>query len=328
MRYPSPYFTGKGDETQLLEMARTYFGAGKRYFDTYALQEDLRVFYIKKLNGLFYTNNSSTVIFVDSLDFRKFHALQMMIPKYWPALFADNPLTPEEAELLKSLGLRSSAEYERLIEEFTQQFDMRGEIIRTRLKGFETVFEQERAQQIQQEIETHQSEYQTILANLRNTSRIIQDKQIILAGLQCQIEETRESELMAYFLCNKNLSVIKVQGTTLEFVVHGYADVFDEEAFETYCNNTDSYLYQNVSVSKEQLQQLYRAIFSEKVYKLRLCGAYRADMKNNLTPVENYTFPPESHTYVSAGMPSDSPSICTSATMWGLSTRRRCRHET
>ena len=285
---------------QMLESVRSYMGDGKRYFDTCAPREDLRLFYIKMLNGLFYTNDHSALIFLDHLDTRRFHALQMMIPRYLPCLFDGAPLSAAETALLKSLGLKTSAEYERLIEQFAQQLDMRSEIIRTRLKGFETSFERERMQAVSHDIEVHQHEYTMHMDNLRRTSNAIQDLQITLAGLQCRIDsDSGDSELMEYFLCNKNLSIMRVQGTELEFVVHGYADMYDEEAVETYAGNHGSYLYSHINgIPKEAMERFYRAVFIERTYKLRLCAAYKADMRNSLKPMREYIFPPESFSYI------------------------------
>ncbi len=293
------YPQDKNAGNQILDIVRVNFGVGKRYFDAYVMQEDLRIFYIKNLDGLFYTNGYSTIIFLDHLDIRRFHALQMMIPKYLPKLFADNLLSAEETNLLKSLGSRSHAEYERLIELFAQRLDMRGEIIRTRLKGFETVFERVKMQEVSQSVSSLQQEYQIGLDKLRRTLNTLQDQQITLAGLQCKIENANASELMEYFLCNKQLSIIRVNGTELEFVVHGYADIFDEDAFDTCVGNHNSYLYSQIvsTVTTEQMERLYRAVFSDRTYKLRLCAAYRADMKNSIRPVQEYSFPPESQTY-------------------------------
>jgi len=293
------YPQDKSMGSQILEAVRSDFGQGTRYYNTHTLQEDLRVFYIKKLNGLFYTSSNSAIIFLDYLDIRRFHALQMMIPKYLPALFADSPLTYEETALLKSLGARSSDEYERRIEQFAQQMDMRGEMIRTRLKGFETVFEQEQVRDVERVLEKFQRDYQVALDNLRLTLGSMQSQQILLAGLKCRIDNQGESELMEYFLCNKQLSVIRVRGTELEFVVNGYADIFDEEAFDTYAGNHNSYLYHRLSsnVTVEGMELLYRAIFGGD-YKLRICAAFRADMRNSITPISDYIFPPESGTYL------------------------------
>jgi len=129
----------------------------------------------------------------------------------------------------------------------------------------------------------------------------MQDQHIILAGLRCRIDDKPqdESELMEYFLCNKQLSVIRVRGTELDFVVHGYADVFDEVAFDAYVCNHGSYLYTQIgdNVTIGQMELLYRAIFGGD-YRLRLCAAYIASMRNSITPLKNYDFPPESQTYL------------------------------
>jgi hypothetical protein len=140
------------------------------------------------------------------------------------------------------------------------------------------------------------------LANLRQTAEKIQERQYTLAGLECAIKNHGdESELMSYFMCNKNLSIINVSGTGIEFVAHGYADIFDEEAFDKFVKNHNGYMYAKLSprVSKPQMEKLYRAIFGgENKYKLRICAAYNADMKSGLSAIKHYTFPPESETYL------------------------------
>ena len=79
----------------------------------YKLCEDLRIFYARKLNALFYYSETdrNMVIFTDKLEIKQFHALQMMIPKYLPKLFKDSPLTETETKLLKSCGNKTAVEY-------------------------------------------------------------------------------------------------------------------------------------------------------------------------------------------------------------------------
>ena len=135
---------------------------------------------------------------------------------------------------------------------------------------------------------------------LRDTNNKIQDRMYTLAGLENALNERSEdSELMEYFMCNKNLSVMKVSGTTIEFVAHGDADMYDEEAFEQYVGNHTGFLYRDINpdISPEQMEMFYCAIFGGD-YKLRLCAAYTADFRTGLKAFSNYpTFPPESSTY-------------------------------
>ena len=287
---------------KMLEIIKANAGTGKRYMGNYSRQEDLRVFYARKLNALFYSdNNRNTVIFTDKLELKHFHVLQMMLPKYLPSLFKNNPLTEAETELLKSLGNTSVVEYETLIETFSKDIDIRSEIIRTKLAGFETAFERIRINEIADEIDCYQRDYDNYISMMRDVSNKIQERKYIIAGLECAINEhSGDSQLMEYFMCNKNLSIIKVTGTGIEFVAHGYADVYDVDAFEQYVGNHKGYLYSglNSAVTKSQMEKLYRAIFSENRYKLRICAAYTADMRTGLRAFQHYCFPPESRSHL------------------------------
>jgi len=288
---------------KMLEIIKANAGTGKRHMGDYTLQEDLRVFYARKLNALFYhsADDRSTVIFTDRLELKHFHALQMMLPKYLPSLFKNNPLSESETALLKSLGDKTSTEYERLIEEFAKEIDIRAEIIRTKLAGFETAFERVRLDELKAEIDKHEIEYQGYLYSLRDVAEKIQERKYTLAGLECEIDKhSDDSEIMGYFQCNKNLSLISVNGTVVEFVVHGYADVYDQEAFDKYVQNHKGYLYSqlNSAITKAQMERLYKAIFADGIYKLRICAAYTADMKNGLKAAKMYMFPPESNSYL------------------------------
>jgi hypothetical protein len=188
-----------------------------------------------------------------------------------------------------------------LIEEFAQSLDIRAEIIRSKLAGFESAFERQRLDELKKEIQNYEQSYESYLNNLRDVADKIQERKYTLAGLECAITQSDgDSELVEYFMCNKKLSIIKVTGTAIEFVVHGYADIFDEEAFEQYVSKHNSYMYSRINsqITYLQMEKLYRAIFDTGEYKLRLCAAYTADMKTGLKAIQYYEFPPESSTYL------------------------------
>ena len=62
----------------------------------------------------------------------------------------------------------------------------------------------------------------------------------------------------------------------------------------------NGYMYSNINpaVTEIQMERLYRAIFGENKYKLRLCAAYIADIRNGLRACSHYIFPPESRAYL------------------------------
>jgi len=151
---------------KMLEIVRA--NAGIRYLSNFTRRDDLQVFYARKVKALFYTDDAekNTVIFAEKLELKHFHALQMMIPKYLPQLFTDSPLTETEINLLKSTGNRSADEYERLIEDFARELDIRAEIIRSKLAGFETGFERVKADELRNEIAICQNEYALHFENI------------------------------------------------------------------------------------------------------------------------------------------------------------------
>jgi len=193
-----------------------------------------------------------------------------------------------------------AVEYEGLIYLFSKELDIRSEIIRSKLAGFETVFERMRADELRNEISKYQNDYENYLAHLRDITQQIQERQYTLAGLECSInDQSQDSELMEYFMCNKNLTIVRVAGTAIEFIAHGYADVYDVDAFEQYVGNHNGYMYASLStsVTKPQMEKLYRAVFSDGIYRLRICAAYTADMKRGLRAFQHYTFPNESRNH-------------------------------
>ena len=296
------YATQTGAGEKMLDMVKANAGIGKRYMSNFTRRDDLQIFFARKVNALFYTDDTerNTIIFVDKLELKHFHVLQMMLPKYLPRLFTENPLTEAEIKLLKCTGEKTSIEYERLIESFANELDIRAEIIRSKLAGFETMYERVRIDELRSEISILQDEYTLHLAKARAVADKIQEQMYTLAGLEGFIQtQSGDSELAEYFMCNKNLTITHVAGSKIEFIVHGYVDIYDIDAFETYVENLSGYFYANLNsaVTPEQMEKLYMAIFSDGKYKLRICAAYTADMRTGLRAFRDYVFPHESRTY-------------------------------
>ena len=287
---------------EVLEFVKENVGKKKRYLSNYNCRDDLKVFYARKLNALFYTDDEgrNTFIFASKLDLMRFHALQIMIPQYLPKLFTYNPLAETEIALLKSTVNKSAVDYEILIEEFAKDLDIRSEIIRIKLAEFVTAYDRICLDEIRNEIGGYQQDYENYLTYLREISYKIQNCQYTLAGLEGAMDaQSGDSELVEYFMCNKNLTIVRTSGTSLEFIVHSHAEIYDEEAFCQYVGNHCGYMYANLSsrITKPQMENLYRAIFNDGLYKLRICAAYVADMRTGLRAIKNYTFPEESKTY-------------------------------
>ena len=288
---------------KLLDLVESTIGAGTSYFSNYTRKDDLRVFYVRKAKSLIYTDDTgrNAIIFASALELKHFHALQMTIALYLPQLFANTPVSEKEMSLLRSTGNKSAAEYEALLEDFAQGIDMRSENIRGKLAGFETSAESTKRAEVQARLEALDIKYKSKQDELREISNEIQDAKILLAGLDSHLEQHPEdSDLINYFICNKNLTVIKTIGTALEFVVHGHVSFFDEAAFEKYGANHTGYMYKGLrnGITPTQMEMLYRSIFSDNRYKLRICAAYTVDVRVGITAMTGYSFPTECSTHL------------------------------
>ena len=72
--------TQQGVGAKMMQIVRENAGVGKRHMSDHTRRDDLQVFYARKLNALFYTDDAgkNTVIFTDKLELKHFHALQMI----------------------------------------------------------------------------------------------------------------------------------------------------------------------------------------------------------------------------------------------------------
>ena len=250
------------------------------------LLEKVSDFYQKVFNVVCFIDAESkrTLIYVADLDLPKLHYLQCSIPAFLPWYFdPKDGLTELEMELIKSLREKTPARYLECISEFAKQYNFREMAIRDSLRGFE-------AKVYDAEIQTANSNLRSIRDDIDNyQSQIVDllsrksDFEIRLAGLlKKQSEVTDSSELMDYFLCNKSLEVLGVEGQYVSFMVNTYFDYFDEEFAKTCIENDRSAIYSCSRFKKESIRLLMEAIFVKRSVRMRVCAAYKFQLGRNL----------------------------------------------
>lgn len=239
-----------------------------------------------------------TNIIVDHLDMRKFHALQMLIPRYIPWLFNEDPLTQEELALLNTLHERYAPEYERLIEEFAQKIDLRSAAIKSVLGGFEV---RAKKQQLKIARDSLSRINSSIMDNMARYSDLINQKDeasIRICGLEAIIEAgIVESELIDYFTANKCLYPVSASGTHLKFIVSTYLESFDPEMYRTMSARAASHLFSSYTVSNDCFRdlaprkKLMDAIFSdEPIFRVKSCSCYDLDIRGTVDVHSGYNF--------------------------------------
>ena len=266
---------------------------------------DIRRFVTDVMNARFYINEETktTVVYVDKLNMKKWHFLQVFIPRYFLWYFKEAPYTEEEKVLLMSLGNRSSSNYERLIEEAAARFDLRSYLIDEVVGGIERRSREAQLENIDRNISEARQEINHLMERYSSWLDRLDDLNVRRIGVIDIINNaTDDSELVEYFKMNKSLEPLSSNDTRLEFIVKTLLDSWDPELFESMVNKDTSSLYRGYGIGidafkpVETRRKFFNAIFSdEPKLRIKLCGYYRLDMRGDSTSREGYHYPRSCH---------------------------------
>ena len=238
----------------------------------------------------------TSILFVEKLNLKTWHYLQCAILAFLPWYFdKESGVTENEMVLIKSLEGNSSEEYLKALENIAAKFDFRNDFIKSQLKGFETVYIEQMIQSIENQIrnlDTEIRDYSTAIS-----ARLVSkdDCMFKLTGAREKAKSNGDkSEVMDYFIANKDLHLVSFYNNLITFFVTNYAEFFDEDMASKVIKNKNSVLYGDCHSNEEvsDMKSLMTAVFLEQKIKLRLCAAYKMDpSKYTVTAVSAYSFP-------------------------------------
>lgn len=270
-------------------------------YEGYYRLDKVKAFYHKSFGVDCYINpeRRNVIVFVDNLDTKKLHYLQVSILAFLPWYFDPNVGVSEiEMELLYSLRETSAEKYQSCIARIAETYDFKSARIRQLLSGFETRYEKMECERVRRDIEVIDdnirqfNEQIGVLYGRRN------DTCIKLMGLERKIAEGGEdSEIMEYFLCNHKLYLEDVTERDMYFAVKEYLSYFDREMAERAINNMSSFVYPHGDrthngITRDEMKKLMTEIFikEEPQLRIRFCAAYRFDLNGNVSAQSRHYF--------------------------------------
>lgn len=240
------------------------------------------------------TQRRVTVLFVEHLDIKRMHYLQMSTLAFLPWYFnQEDGVSEQEMDLLYSLRETTADKYKQCIVALSKQYDFRSDNIRRLLSGFETRFEEKRLEELETEIARFDSQINDLSNRLANSIRERELKTCTIFGLKQKIlEQGSQSEIMDYFMCNNHLILETVDDDYMQFEVQDHLTYFDPEGAEALINNPRSLLYQFHGVSNEDMKMLMTALFldDDPCMKIRFCAAYRLYLSGNVSALSHYGY--------------------------------------
>lgn len=239
----------------------------------------------------------STVLFIDNWDYGRLHYLQCATFAFLPWFLERNKeITEDEMNLINSLRKKTSDDYIRCLNKMAKKYDFRTMSIRNMLEGFETRFERIEIANIKRQIETYIRQVNDLNTAIGNILQSKAEEEVRLFGYQTKIDNNEDSEIMEYFLSNKNLVLKEVTDNYITFGVKTYVEYFDEDMVETVINNKQSYVYRpngkgcNNIIPEDDMENLMRAIFIDRVLKLRFCAMYKFRLNGIVEAPSHYSY--------------------------------------
>ncbi len=228
-----------------------------------------------------------TIIVADNLTLKGWHYIQSALPRLIPWYFS-NPLNDFEVALLKSLTQKKNDDYARLMQEFSRQNDFRMLVLSKVLNGFGLAYEKNRLNTLKSERDNVSSRFTELQNQIGAIISREKALQIEILGLESALEQGDGTGLADYFICNRSLHMSEVKGDSLKYVVTTALEYFDQNVFEKFLNNHQSYFYQNVKntdYAVEEVKLLLAAIFGDNIsLKVRVCAEFSLSMTGSLKP--------------------------------------------
>lgn len=220
----------------------------------------------------------TVILFVDHLDIKKLHYLQVSILAFLPWYFDPSKgVSEDEMALLYSLRETSSDKYKQYIAKCAAKYDFRSGHIRRQLAGFETRFLRMEYDRVKERIASCDRDIDNLRQRMTEVLNNRDEYCIRSLGLQAKISEDakQDSEIMEYFLCNKNVILDSVGDREMRFFAKGYIEYFDREIAARCIDNPTSYVWPHRAavhngISKEGMAKLLKEIFVSETPRLHI----------------------------------------------------------
>lgn len=261
--------------------------------------DKMELFYKSSFKCLCFINSERKVsaLFVANMTVAKWHYLQCSIPAFLPWYFTeDKPLADDEMRLIKSLTQNDASEYKNALAQIAIKYELREKKISALLNNFETAYSR-------REIVNTRDKINNIIVQLEDLNRRIREYnkekfnlEIFASGLEQYIAENSGSEMMDYFLCNKNLELESGNDRQITFVINDYLEYFDSDMAKTMIENRASYVYKPESrcyddiIPRRHMQLLMDALFIKQTLKIKFSAAYRFEMNAGVTAISRYDY--------------------------------------
>ena len=247
--------------------------------------------------------HKSAYILTRKMTLPLFHVIQAFIPKYFPWLFENAPITPQEQALLKTLTERYEPKYTKILGEIFAAADIKRISLNSFLKGFSVSYAKYNLNQVLEKIDEIECDISHFEDKLSQCCERLHAMRATKVGLEVEIQSgscEADQQLIEYFANSKVATLVRADMGKMEFYVTTTIETFHLENLRNVKDWANSWynigpIPTGAHLNRQQMFRLIDAIFEEKRFKVRVCAGYNADSMHydDTIPILNYHFPKE-----------------------------------
>lgn len=238
------------------------------------------------------------IVAFSEMNIALWHACAVLTTRIFKRYFEDagKPKTEWESENIIGglLAEKTSDKFAHAVIEFASKIDFRTPTIKLALNGFETKNERQRLQRLSSQIEDMirriNDDVRRYTEDMKRKATLEEQK----AGIMFQKIDENASPLMDYFLANDKLFISEFDENQVTFCVKTVLGNFNEDFVKNILENrerntrVDLYTSAPRSISREDKDLLFKAIFIDKIVKVWLFGKFTI-YNNQSNPIQAHS---------------------------------------
>lgn len=197
----------------------------------------------------------------------------MGTPVYIPWFFKEKPITKEETEFLECLSKTNVEPFLKAVGVLYALKDVSRRKMEAELTGIESRYARSKLEYTKQEVDNLTARIASKRDEISSLLTKIRDYNLLIDGLR-NVLKADNNDVLEYFKANKNLVYKECNGDSVTFYATGYLDVFDADMAEEFVDNYDSIIYEYTHQSRQDTENLFRAIFVDQTVKLKSVAMY------------------------------------------------------
>lgn len=222
------------------------------------------------------------------------HCVQFFIPKFFK-IFKEKKISADEVEFLKTLTNKKSTAYIDKISEITNSESFKVFALNDQLKAFEKKLFEKKVEAAEENLRNIESSMERALEEYRHYCEKRTNAAAIVYGLTVMRDGVDEhTELQDYLLHNPRISNVKLNGSTISFVVKTYLAPHHVDEWETISKRNEifkSYVTRDIPDPNDIKLLLDAILSSNRKLKLKMCAYFSLDyFGSNVTSKIRYDY--------------------------------------